>query len=375
MKHFKNALLAAALATVSVVPLVAAQFSSGSDGSYGDVIVLNGTTATLDIPADGVFRCGRVTVGSGATLRFNANPLNTAVYLLCTNDVLISGTIDITGADNVGAVPGKGGPGGFDGGFGGFGDSAPLNRGGDGHGPGGGRNGTGTLPGVYAAVSGANDRVYGNVLIVPLIGGSGAAGVNGNPGNGGGGGGGAILIASDTQITVNGTINANGGYGPYGGGSGGSIRLVAPTGGGSGSLAAQGRASGSNGRVRIDCQDNLAFRNLSVRGSSTRGTRMFVFPASTPSLHIIHAAGQDIPQGAPAAVNIELPAGSPAAQTIRVRGVNFSGTVPIQILVTPEHTAATTYDLNLNGAGNPAEVEAQVSLPVGELVRIEAWAR
>jgi hypothetical protein len=98
--------------------------------------------------------------------------------------------------------------------------------------------------------AGANSRTYGNVLIVPLIGGSGAAGFNGNPGAGGGGGGGAILIASNTRIIVNGSINARGGYGPYGGGSGGAIRLVAPVGGGNGYLRADSAGSGADGRVR-----------------------------------------------------------------------------------------------------------------------------
>jgi hypothetical protein len=101
---------------------------------------------------------------------------------------------------------------------------------------------------------------------------------------------------------------------------------------------------------------------------------MFVFLPTTPTLHIVHAAGQDIAQGAPAGVHIELPAGSPAAQTVRVRGVGFTGTFPVRIVVTPEHSAATTYDVNLNGAANPAQAETQVTLPVGEPVRIEAWA-
>ncbi len=86
------------------------------------------------------------------------------------------------------------------------------------------------------------------MLIVPLIGGSGAAGPDGNPGIGGDG-------------------------------SGGAIRLVAPTGGGNGSHTAASSSEGGAGRVRIDTTDPLAFRNLVFEGSVTRGTRMFTLPA------------------------------------------------------------------------------------------------
>ncbi|MBI2929529.1 MAG: hypothetical protein HYY24_28020, partial [Verrucomicrobia bacterium] len=212
----------------------AAGFDSGSNGSYGPINVTAPTT--LDVPPDGIFHCTTITVTS--TLRFNRNALNTPVYLLATGDVLINGTINVSGGTGGGASARSGGPGGFDGGFGGFGDSAPANRGGDGHGPGRGRNQAGFTHAAYSKAAASNSEVYGNVLIVPLIGGSGGAGADGNPGGGGGGGGGAILIASNTRITVNGNIISDGGGGT-GWGSGGSIRLVAPTGSGGGGLYAR----------------------------------------------------------------------------------------------------------------------------------------
>jgi hypothetical protein len=351
-----------------------AQFDAGSNGSYGPLNITENTT--LDLPPDGVFHCTTINVSAGATLRFNRNPLNTPVVLLAQGDVTIAGTIDVSGANASGAIPGTGGPGGFDGGFGGFGPSAPAHLGGDGQGPGRGVNIEGQRHAAYAAPAGANDRTYGNVLIVPLIGGSGGAGINGNPGVGGGGGGGALLIASNTRITVSGVVRANGGFSPYGGSSGGSLRLVAPVITGNGSLSSVGGGSGSPGRVRLDCTDSLAFRNLTLNGSTTRGTRMFALPAGPqPSLHIVSVAGQSIPVGAANGVSFELPAGAPATQTVVLRGQGFTGQVPVRVVVTPEHTAATVYDLTLDAGANPPEVSTQITLPEGEPVRLHAWTR
>jgi hypothetical protein len=259
----RNIACLAALALVAVDARAQSTFNSGSNGSYGVMAITQNTT--LDLPPDGVFHCTTISVASGATLRFRKNALNTPVYLLATGDVLISGIIDVSGVNNSGAVPGEGGPGGFDGGYGGFGPSAPANRGGDGNGPGRGVNVNQRYDAVYGATYQQNTNVYGNVLILPMVGGSGGSGGNGNPGNGGGGGGGAILIASNTRITVNGGVRAMGGSGSPGSGSGGAIRLVAPTGGGSGYLWTQPQGGGSVGRVRIDTEDFNAFRNLSIQ--------------------------------------------------------------------------------------------------------------
>lgn len=369
----RAATFAAALLLGSTITGSAAGFDSGSNGSYGPLTITENTT--IDLPPDGVLHCTTITVNSGRTLRFTRNPLNTPVVLLAQGDVTITGTIEVSGANASGAIAGTGGPGGFDGGHGGFGPSAPANRGGDGHGPGGGRNADNQRHAVYGNAVGGNTRTYGNVLIVPLIGGSGGAGIHGNPGGGGGGGGGAILIASNTRIVVNGSVRATGGYSPYGGGSGGAIRLVAPTGGGNGDLNAQAAAGGGDGRVRIDCTEPTAFRNLAAYGSVTRGTRMFALPATSPALHIVSVAGQAIPIGAPAGVEFTLPAGSPTTQTVVLRGEGFAGQVPIRLVVTPEHSASTTYDLTLDATANPPEVATNITLVEDEPTRIHAWTR
>lgn len=214
-----------------------APFTSGSTGADGALNVT--ANLTLDLPPDGIFHFTTITVASGATLRFNRNALNTPVYLLAAGDVVINGTIDVSGEHRTGSAPGKGGPGGFDGGFRAF-QGFPS---GDGFGPGGGKFvgpnvdliGQG---GVYSTSISFNTNIYGNTLLSPLIGGSGgAANINGSDVVSGAGGGGAIMIASSSRITLSGKISGRGGDNfSGGGGSGGAIRLVAPVVDGSGSL-------------------------------------------------------------------------------------------------------------------------------------------
>lgn len=373
LTHYSRVTVIPSALLCFVVAAMAADFDAGSNGGYGPLTVTENTT--LDLPADGVFHCTTITVNAGRTLRFKKNPLNTPIVLLAQGDVTVNGVIEVSGDNGSGGIGGAGGPGGFDGGHGGFGPNAPASRGGDGHGPGGGVNTDGQRHAVHGNAIAGNAGAYGNVLLVPLIGGSGGGGSSGNPGYGGGGGGGAILIASNTRIVVNGSIRATGGYSPYGGGGGGGIRLVAPTGGGNGDLNTQAAAGGGHGRVRIDCTATDAFRNLSLYGNVTRGTRLFTLPATSPSLHIVSVAGQAIPVGAAAGVSFELPAGSPATQTVVVRGQGFTGEVPVRLMVTPEHSASTAYELTLNSSANPPEISAQITLTEGEPTRITAWTK
>ena len=126
--------LAMLISLAGVQSLRAAAFDCGSDGSYGPINVQADTT--LDMPSNGVFHCTTITVASGKTLRFNKNPLNTPVYLLAIGDVLINGTIDVSGGAYSGVTNGVAGPGGFAGGYGGT-AVAGYTTGGDGLGPGG----------------------------------------------------------------------------------------------------------------------------------------------------------------------------------------------------------------------------------------------
>ena len=369
----------AALATLlGFASASAAPFNSGSTGAYGPINITGNTV--LAMPADGVFHCTTINVGSGFTLRFTKNPLNTPVYLLASGAVTISGTIDLSGSVNAGGAPGVGGPGGFDGGYVGFGVAANT-TGGDGQGPGGGRNISQWWGSAHVATIGLNTNKYGNALCSPLIGGSGGAGGTGNPGSGGGGGGGAILIAANTSITVNGSISANGGTG-LGGGSAGAIRLVSPLVNGGGNLTVSGGGAysgygGSGGRIRVDCEDRYAFRSLTMNGTATRGAQMFVFPpAPIARLDIIEAAGTAIPEGTGNLVQVDLPAGSSTSRTVRVQGRNFTGLVPITVIVIPENRPAIRYDAQINmSGGNPSEVTVNVTIPDGTISRIQTWTR
>lgn len=374
----KNHLLARTLGllTALLAPAVAeAAFVSGSTGLYGPLTVTSNTV--LDLPPDGVFHCTTITVNPGMTLSFNRNALNTPVHLLATGDVSISGAIELSGSAANGGAPGSGGPGGFDGGFGGYGIGA-FSQGGDGSGPGGGRSAGGFYGAAYATASNSNTNTYGNALCYPLIGGSGGAGSGGNPGLGGGGGGGAILVASSTKITLNGVIRARGAYGA-GGGSGGTIRLVSPivTGGGSCDTSGAGSAYGNGalGRTRIDCEDRFAFRSLSFPSFSSRGSQMFVVQPTVPRLDILRAAGTTIAEGSGNSVQIQLPANAPTNQTVTIQARDFTGPVPIRLVVTPENGPASRIDTTISMDTNPSQTNLNIVVPVGQFSRIHVWTR
>src|SRR5262249_29599161 len=239
--------LAATLAPFTTLQVVAQAFNNGSSGALGDVVI--DSDATLDLPADGILQYRSLTVNSDKTLRFNRNTLNTPVFILSQQDVVINGTIDVSGSQSPNDAPtgGVGGPGGFNGGKPGFGEVPP----GAGYGPGAGKGGTtdsnqpnGAGSGSYTTVSSAfsntnKGAAYGSKLLIPLIGGSGGGGATGTAGRGGGGGGGAVLLSSNTRIQHNGRILANGGNANGANanvGSGGAVRFVAPVVAGTGEV-------------------------------------------------------------------------------------------------------------------------------------------
>lgn len=354
-------------------------FNSGSDGSYGPMNITSNTTLVL--PTNGIFNCTTITIAGGATLTFARNVLNTPVYLLATGDVLITGNVDVSGRPSAQALAGEGGPGGFDGGFP---AAATAEQPGDGYGPGGGTGGdpnsffpNPALAGSFATVGILSAPVlYGNPLLLPLIGGSGGGGQKGNPGNGGGGGGGAILIASSTVIEHRGLISANGGRAPnnVGEGSGGGIRLVAPRVFGSGRFEAIAPTGvGGNGIIRIDAIDRSGW-SFSFVGKTRQGQNMVVFPPPY-RLSIIEAAGQAIAEGASGTVTVQLPHGASTNQLVKVQARNFTNDVAIRVVVTPEMGPSSRYDTNIVMSANPSTVTVPVVLPAGQLSRINAWTR
>jgi hypothetical protein len=350
----------------------AAPFDCGSTGAYGPINITNNTA--LNLPPDGMFHCTTITVASGATLQFNRNPLNTPVYLLATGDVVINGTVDISGSAPLADEGGKGGPGGFDGGRA-EGLYLGQDQVGDGIGPGGGTatNGNGRFAGFL-----------GNILLDPLIGGSGGRGLSGALRRGGTGGGGAILVGSNSRIVVAGSIQAHGGNTPMcygeGHGSGGGIRLVAPVVGGNGVLGAEGGRGdicpGYAGRIRIDCQDNQAYRALSTTSLTSRGSRMIVFPTNAPQLDIVEVGGQSIMEGTNNAVTIELTVGASSNQTVRVQARHFTNDVAITVAIIPEHGSRGEFDATiLQSSGNPPFATVPVIIPAGSACQVNAWTR
>ncbi|MEK7710629.1 MAG: hypothetical protein AAB341_01935 [Planctomycetota bacterium] len=379
-----------ALALAGGSPNVRAElFDFGSDGTFGVISVGDNTTMTVNLPPDGIIHATTVTVGSGGTLRFNRNPLNTPVYLLATGNVLVRGQIDVSGKGGTSNPPvgGLGGPGGFDGGMPGFGGGVPP---GAGHGPGAGLGQTATVQAGLAAYGpvnfsarSTNGHVYGSPLLIPLVGGSGGGGTLGQPGLGGGGGGGAILIASNTRIDIPspGSVVANGGR-PAGcqvnEGSGGAIRLLAPVVAGNGSIqVGSGECNAAGyGRIRVDSIDRTALQlGFSPNASTTSvGSTMFAFPDVVPRLDIVDVGDRIIPVGAPDPVTILLPFGSNPTLQIYVRATHFTGVVPIDVVLTPDNGDRVIYPAEINmGQDNHALVTVEV--PVNVNTRVEVWTR
>lgn len=362
-------------------------FDSGSDGTYG---AMNITTDTnLVLPPDGIFRCTTITVASNATLTFTPNVLNTPVYLLATNDVVINGTIDVSGSLGTGVLGGAGGPGGFAGGNPGTGGLPD----GGGHGPGAGAVGGAASYGTTAYLRSdyfgtrTNGAIYGSPLLVPLVGGSGGTS---SGGSGGVGGGGAVLIASNTRIEVTGAITAVSPslnlLGFAGLGSGGGIRLVAPVVAGNGSLNASGCENwyyhyvgpfyGGAGRIRIDCMDRRSLAlNVVPSSVATTGANMVAIPTNAPRLDITQAAGNTIPEGTNSPVFFMLPQGASTNQTVTVQARNFNALVPIRVVLTPDNGPSSSYDTNINNTITPASVTVPVVVPVNVLVQVNAWTR
>jgi hypothetical protein len=401
MKSYLKLLGAAALFSLPGLHLHGADFSSGSDGSLGALNVLDDTTVDLQkVAPNGRLNYTTVNIAAGKTLRFLRNALNTPVFLLASADIIVAGTIDVSGtqAPNAqgGGAPtgGTGGPGGFDGGKPGF--TAEVGPG-SGYGPGGGRGGLndGSSDGAGAGSFGSvalwnpqsqnNDGkvLYGSPLLIPMIGGSGGGGTVGSPGFGGGGGGGAILIASSTSINITGNVFARGGNNlgsSVNAGSGGAIRLLAPIVRGSGLINVQGNngdGSAGHGRIRVDTIDRSDLRlNFTPGALTTVGADMFVFPPKVPRLDIIETAGTSIPVDTAQLVTVQLPFGADPNRTVTVRAQDFGNKVPISVILTPDSGDPIIVNSQIdNTTQNPASIAVPVTFPQNVLVTVNVWTR
>lgn len=404
------------IALVSLVlmlcmPLQAMAFDSGSTGADGAFNPQSSTEVTL--PENGILNYTTVVIPSGVTVTFKKNSANTPVYMLATGDVSIAGIINVSGNNGDGQTIGKGGPGGFDGGMG----AAPTMCGGAGLGPGGG------IPGVYkyanygagggggsfastgnsgAAVSGGYNtagtagKVYGNVELIPLVGGSGGSGgcaTGSIYSGGGGGGGGVILITSAGMINVTGSIYANGGAGGKvavgtwasnggggGGGSGGAIKLMSPVLAGNGAIEAKAGAgggslnyghysqtggSGSEGRLRIEASTMIRTAGTNPSAYSYTNHLGDVFPAETPVLRVVSVGGTVVPSattGSYFTPDITLPRNINNPVDIVVEASNIPAGTDVVIEARPEIGAVQSSTATLQGTDASSSATGNITL-------------
>lgn len=265
---------------VCALPLLAqAQFNSGSTGADGalDLSTCPTSLCEVQLPDSGILNYTTVNVPSNKTLGFKKNSRNTPIIMLAQGNVIIAGAIQIS-ANNSFNVTREPGPGGF------FGGASQQN----GFGPGGGRydpTGSDTNKG----------RWVGSFSLIPIIGGSGGAGISGA----GGGGGGAIVIASSTTITLSGSISANGGGSSAKCGSGGAIRLVGNTINVSGNISAICSVASdtlTNGVIRFEAPPGqLFFTGSSFPIPVISQINPVIIPTVVPTLRIASIGGFAVP--------------------------------------------------------------------------------
>ena len=323
-----------------------AQLAIPSDGSDGALIISNNTVIDLSQAVTGnwtnnntanagkgiydpakwavVFKYSSVVISNGATLTFSNHPTHAPVVWLVGNDVTINGTLSLDGqngnADLVNLS--EPGPGGF---RGGAEYSTGLSRSG-GFGPGGYFD-------DYGEYGSGQPHSYGNLQIVPLIGGSGGAG---SPQNGGGGGG-AILIAAAGTISINGSIHSNGGNGGYLAypGSGGAVRLIANQILGSGSI--QAVSSTYSGRVRLEANTASTALNITPPSVAVAPVPLVIWPATnTPTVQIISVANLSTPSDplakmSPAGDDLTLATTNTVAIVLQTSNFPTNGTVNIYV--------------------------------------------
>ncbi|MEO6666438.1 MAG: hypothetical protein ABIO65_06680, partial [Nitrospiria bacterium] len=401
----------------------AASFVSGGTGADGAFAPQ--ATTEVQLPESGIFNFTTVNIPTGVTVKFRKNSTNTPVTILATGDVIINGTIDVSGTsgtsvvDSVSAddtLPGVGGPGGYSGGFGAS-KAAPGSSGGGGLGPGAGKPGPGYFTGTTVAMGGGGGGfgtdgtdapgttgmkgvAYGTPSLLPLIGGSGGGGASSGTlnGSGGGGGGGSILIASSGVIQLNGAVRANGGIagnsyngtcgpGGGGGGSGGAMRLIANTIIGSGALSAAGGAGqnvlyitsagsctfgtsarGGDGRIRVEAYTITLTGTASPTVVATFVPGQVTIP-SLPTLSIASVGGVTAPALPTGTSDVTLPFNitNPVEVVLSATGIPV-GTV-VQVTVTPyTGTVSIATSSPLVGTTSSSSATAAISLGGGHSV-------
>jgi hypothetical protein len=376
-----------------------AQVNSGSNGSDGAFNPMAATTVVdmADHPS-GIYHYTSVNVPFGVTVTIIPNSNNTPIVWLVQSNVVIHGSVIVSGESGSGfncggiARGGRGGPGGWNGGNGGVVASTASS----GQGPGGGQAATGNADkganASYALAGTTNDNAvaagatYGNRYLIPLLGGSGGGGATAYSGVGGGGGGGALLIAASGTISIDGFggyIQANGGSsgcgsincpGSAGAGSGGAVRLVAAKITGTGRIHANGglgsgngcNGRGGSGRTRFDTYQNDFAGEIA--GDFSQGFQPIIIPApgELPQLTVTSVGG--IPVSASPTGVLSTPDAVISAQQnnpipVVVRCSNLPLNSQITVTIKPVNGPAVTA-IGVNSAGTLALSTATVSINI-----------
>jgi len=386
------------VAALISVPARADIVIPGADGSDGALNVTANTTIDLseavsanwDTPSPQpgkgvydatkwavVFKYSSLNIANGTTVSFKNHGSRAPVVWLVNGNVTIAGTVNLNGANGIqgSTVLAEPGPGGFRGGAHG---SSLATAGGPGFGPGGSNphsdaRGSG---GSYATLGKTANigRLYGNTLIVPLIGGSGGSD---QPyiydiGNGCGGGG-AILIAASGTISLTGTITANGGNANEStDGSGGAIRLVATALAGSGRLSALGNDSGGEGRIRLETLSggaDLQMTPLSVIEQASDPVIIWL-PETGPQCRIVSIGSNAAPADprselGPLPADIRFYSAAPVPVVIETKNVDTSA-AKVTLLVRPRHGSGSNLDASYtSGDNNTALWTVELTIPQG----------
>lgn len=370
--HELRAAVLSALLMLAVGFTAHAQVNTGSTGSDGpfDYSAISVTTNVVidmhDHPA-GIYNYTYVNIPANVTVTFIPNANNTAVVWLVQNNVIINGTVDVSGQRFSGTQGGLGGPGGWAGGNGQNGSLAAT----DGQGPGGGFWNGYTAGNYGSPTTGSLPISYGNSFLIPLLGGSGASGCSAgssSTGQGGGGGGGAILIAAANSVQIGGWIKSLGGQGGGGVGSGGGIRVVASQINGNGTVDV---ASGGpfSGRVRFDAY-NVGFTG-NVNGTSSQGSQFIIIPTTgeLPQLYVSSVGGIALsasPGGllsVPDAI-ITAQQTNPIPVIVSCAGLPLG--TPITVTIKPANgSAVMATGSNNSGTASSSSATISINIPTG----------
>ena len=301
-----------------------------------------------------VFKYSSVTIAKGVRLTFKNHPSRAPVVWLVQSNVVIEGTVDLSGKVNGPgqvelAIPSEPGPGGFRGGA---------------WGPSGQGAGFGISPRQYRST-------YGNPEIIPLLGGSGGTAYSqGHGASHSAAGGGAILIAAGQKVTLNGQLlsKPGSGFAPHAA-AGGAVKIIAHELDGDGRIDAE-----PEGRTRIEVMTNGVSKGLQIFPNTANvppiGTPTIWPPATVPTVRVVSVNAAKVNKDPEARVDTQsdllIGSNSPVDILMESSNLPIQGTVRLRVAPkydywgTVWHTA--TY---VGGDINQATWRVTTTLPPG----------